>query len=308
MIDMKFILKGITFDSPIFLASGTSEFGLEIVPELDNMPGALITKAITFQPREGNPPPRIVETPCGLLNSIGLENPGVDGFIKMYDEISSLNIPVIVNVAGSTISEYLQVIEKIEDSKIDIKGYEINISCPNVRSGGMAFGLDSKVTGELVSSIRGITDKLLLVKLSPNAGVVDILKVAESALVSGANALSLINTLVGMVIDIEKRIPILGGTSGGLSGAAIKPIGIYYVYWIRKHFPDIPIIGVGGITSGKDVVEYMMAGADAVQLGTASLIDPKFYDKVVVEFVELINKFGLSDYKDIKSSIHRREL
>ncbi len=301
-----FTLKDIQFNSPIFLASGTVAFGERVIPGLKNKPGALITKAITYEPRPGNAPPRIMETPCGLINSIGLKNPGVESFTETTcKEIKEYGVPIIVNIAGSTLSEYKKVLEMIEN-KCEIDAYEINISCPNVRAGGMAFGTDYKITGELISSLRSLTQKPIIVKLSPNAGIVEILKVAEAAILSGANALSLINTLVGMVVDIKNKKPVLGGVSGGLSGPAIKPVGVYYTYLIRKHFPDVPIIGIGGILNGEDVIEYLMAGANAVQIGSASLIDPQAYDKIYEEFIQYMKKNEIEDYNDLIDIVHRR--
>lgn len=272
-VDTKIKIGQVEFKNPIFMASGTFGYGTETqdlvsVKEL----GAIVTKSITFHPREGNPPPRLVETPSGLINSIGLANIGVDKFIEqMLPVYDSLGTKVIMNIAGSSIDEYIHVMEKVETIPNSLCGYEINISCPNVDKGSLEFGLDGKMTHSLTQQLRERTSKLLILKLSPN--VTDITVIARAAEEGGADAVSAINTVVAMKIDPATRKPAIFTKLGGLSGPAIRPIGVASVYKISKSV-KIPVIGIGGITSGHDVIEYFLAGAVCIQIGTANFRDP----------------------------------
>jgi dihydroorotate dehydrogenase (NAD+) catalytic subunit len=241
--------------------------------------GAIVTKSITKHPREGNPPPRIVETPSGMINSIGLANIGVDEYVeKMIPVYENIGTQVITNIAGFSIDDYLHVLEKLESRSGTVCGYEINVSCPNVDTGRMEFSVDPKSTRELTKALRSATKKLLILKLSPN--VTDIGEIAAAAVEGGADVLSAINTLFGMSIDPATRRPNVNTNIGGLSGPSIRPVGIASVYKISKAV-DVPIIGIGGITSAKDVIEYLLAGASAVQVGTANFRDVAIATRII---------------------------
>jgi len=262
-----------TFQNPVFAASGTFGYGLEN-PDLVDISafGAIVTKSITRQPREGNPPPRIVETPSGMINSIGLSNIGVDKYVSdMAPKYADIGCPVIMNIAGSSEDEYCEIVEITESVNSNIIGYEVNISCPNVKHGGIEFGVNAELTESLTSKIRKRTGKLVIMKLSPN--VTDIRSIAMAAEAGGADALSAINTVYGMSINPHTKKSEIYTTYGGLSGPAIKPVGLACVHKVSLAV-DVPVIGIGGITSGKDAVEYILAGASAIQVGTANYRDP----------------------------------
>ena len=266
-------IGNISFDNPIWVASGTFGYGTEN-PELVDVDklGAIVTKSITLYPREGNPPPRIVETASGMINSIGLANIGVDKYIKemipIYDNVST---KIIMNIAGTDINEYVEIIEKVESVSSSITGYEINISCPNVKKGGMEFGVDAAMTEELTAELRKRTNRLLIMKLSPN--VSDIVSIGMSAQEAGADAVSAINTVVGMSIDSNSGKSNIYTTYGGLSGPAIKPVGLAAVHKLFQKL-SIPIVGIGGIVSSNDVIEYLLAGSSAIQIGPANYRNP----------------------------------
>ena len=272
-VDLSVDLGGLRLNNPVLVASGTWGWGQEYARLVDpDRLGGLVTKAVTLRPREGNPPPRTVETPCGLLNSIGLANAGVDQFIgDKLPELEKLRTAVVVNVAGSDREEYLEVVRRLE-GRAGIDALEINISCPNVRRGGMAFGTDPKEAHELLAAIRGVTERFLIAKLTPN--VTDIAAVAVAAAEAGVDALSLINTLVGMAIDVDSWQPCLSTETGGLSGPAIRPVALAAV-WRTAQSVSLPIIGIGGIRSAEDAVQFLLAGARAVQVGTANFVDPR---------------------------------
>ncbi|NHZ84695.1 MAG: dihydroorotate dehydrogenase [Planctomycetia bacterium] len=304
MTDLTCTIRSVKFSNPIFTASGTFGYG-DSVPEFVDLSklGAIITKSITYEPRVGNPPPRVVETPSGMLNSIGLANIGVINFIKdivpLYEKFDT---KIIVNIAGSTNDEYLKVLKEIESVSSDIIGYEINISCPNVEYGGMELGISAELSNKLIAKLRKYTEKLLIVKLTPN--VTDISIVAKAVEDAGADAISAINTVVGMGIDIEKRKPTIYKTYAGLSGPAIKPIALAMVHKISA-VVSIPIIGIGGIVNGGNVVEFLLAGATAVQIGTANfrnanasieIVDELNYyleNNSILHYYELIGKLDL---------------
>lgn len=271
--------------NPLLTASGTYGYGNEITDLVDpELYGGIVTKSISLNPRIGNPPPRIAEVTSGMLNSIGLANVGVARFVAEKEEfLANYRGKVIVNVVGSDEDEYLQVIRKLE-SRQWISAIEINVSCPNVRQGGIAFGQDAQILGRLVQKLRGITDKFLIIKLTPN--VTDIRIMALAAQKNGADALSLINTVYGSAIDINTRRPKISTVIGGFSGPAIKPIAIAQILKTYKEV-DIPIIGIGGISNGADVIEFLLAGARAVQIGTANFYNPG----VCIEILDFIDKY-----------------
>lgn len=302
LIDLSVKIGGVTFKNPIFTASGTFGYGVE-TPELVDVSqlGAIVTKSITLHPREGNPPPRIVETSSGMINSIGLANIGVKRYIeKMLPLYDSLGTKIIVNIAGTTMDEYTEILERVEAESSEIAGYEINISCPNVKQGGMEFGVDCEMTARLTESLRKRTEKLLIMKLSPN--VTDIAAVAQSAEGAGADALSAINTVVGMSIDAQTRKSDIYTTFGGLSGPAIKPIGLAAVHKIYQKV-NIPIIGIGGIVNATDVVEYVLAGAMAVQVGTANFRDPGAGVQILNGLLDYVVKNQLNNLQEIVGKV-----
>ena len=268
-----------TLQNPVGVASGTFGYGSEYEQLIDlSRLGALYTKAVTLLPRAGNEIPRIIETPSGILNSIGLANVGVERFMaEKMPQLAGLPCAVIANVAGSTEDEYAAVLERLESAD-GLWGYEINVSCPNVKHGGLAFGTDPQQVERLTKRLRPLSAKPLIVKLTPN--VTDIGAIAKAAEQGGADAVSCINTLVGMVIDTKRRRPVLPLGTGGLSGPAVRPVGVAMT-WRAARAVSIPVIGIGGITTATDVVEFMLAGATAVQVGTASFWDPCATEKIV---------------------------
>ncbi len=281
-LDLSVRIGNLVLPNPVGVASGTFGYGEEYrdLIDIDKL-GALYAKAVTLEPREGNKPPRLVETPQGLINSIGLANPGLAGFIeRKLPYLKTLRCPVIVNVSGSSEADYLAVVEGIEAAvgraspraPSGADGYEINVSCPNVSHGGMSFGTDPALVERLTSRLRRATGRPLIVKLSPN--VTDIAEIARAAEAGGADAVSCINTLVGMAIDTERCIPLIARGTGGLSGPAIRPVGVACA-WKVSRAVKIPVIGVGGIASANDAIEYFLAGAAAIQVGTALLADPR---------------------------------
>ena len=289
MADLRIKIGSVDFNNPIFVGSGTYGYGTEVSELADiTVLGAIVTKSVTRYPREGNPPPRIVETPSGMLNSIGLANIGVEAYIKkmipLYEELKT---PIIMNIAGSTEDEYCKILELTELVSSNIVGYEINISCPNVNAGGMEFGVDCDLTEQLTTRLRKLTDRLLIMKLSPN--VTDIAAIGVAAEKGGADALSAINTLVGMSINTTNKKSNIHYGYGGLSGPAIKPVGLACVHKIYQAV-DIPLIGIGGITSADDVLEYVLAGAAAVEVGTANYRDPNIGTSIIVELDTLLDQ------------------
>ena len=268
--------------NPVGVASGTFGYGQEYAELIDlGSLGALFTKAVTVEPRIGNRPPRLVETPMGLINSIGLANPGVKVFIdEKLPYLRTLSCAVIVNIAGSTEDDYARVVESIEGvpGGPGVAGYEVNVSCPNVRHGGMSFGTDPATVERLTKNLRSRTTKPLIVKLSPN--VTSIESIAAAAEFSGADAVSCINTVVGMTIDIEAMVPTIGAGTGGLSGPAILPVGVAATWKVARAI-KIPVIGIGGIRGPEDALQYLLAGASAVQIGTALFSDPKTPSKTI---------------------------
>ena len=295
---MKCKIGSIEFKNPVFTASGTFGYGNDLPEFVDiSRLGAIVTKSITYTPRVGNPPPRIVETPSGMLNSIGLANIGVKKFIRdMLPIYKNIDTNIIVNIAGSTNDDYIKVLKEIDTVSTDIVGYEINISCPNVEHGGMELGVSAELSNKLIIELRKHTEKLLIVKLTPN--VTDIARIAKAVEEAGADAISAINTVVGMGIDIEKRKPTVYKTYAGLSGPAIKPIALAMVHKISK-VVSIPIIGIGGIVSGKNVVEFLLAGATAVQIGTANFRNPNVGMIIVDELNNFLKRNDVKHYSEL---------
>jgi dihydroorotate dehydrogenase (NAD+) catalytic subunit len=272
MTDLSVQIGQLKLKNPIMTASGTFGYGTEYSELMDiNRLGAIITKTVTLEPRDGNPMPRIAETPGGMLNSIGLANVGIDCFLKeKLPVLEPFQSALIVNIAGSTVDAYRKVVEQLnKQNRID--GFEINISCPNVERGGLAFGTDPDITREIVRQIRDATPKTIIVKLTPN--VTDIVAIAQAAVDGGADSLSLINTVLGMGVDIKTRKPLLGRVTGGLSGPAIKPIALAKLYAVFKTV-SVPLIGVGGIMSAEDALAFFITGATAVQIGTGTFVQP----------------------------------
>lgn len=295
-MDLSVKIRQRILPNPVGAASGTIGYGSEYEGLVDySRLGALYTKAITPEPREGNPIPRIVETTAGLLNSIGLANVGLERFLsEKWPYLSSLPCPVIANVAGSKPDDYLTVVSALEEHA-DLWGYEINISCPNVKKGGITIGTEPDVVRELTASLRALTDRPLIIKLTPN--VTDIRLIARAAEEGGADALSCINTVVGMAIDIHKKRPVIPQKTAGLSGPAIKPIGIAAVYRVRTAV-NIPIIGLGGIMSADDAVEYLLAGASCVQIGTGLFVDPTITVRVLDGIEKYMRDNSMSSIAD----------
>ncbi len=302
MADLRIKIGSVDFKNPIFVASGTYGYGTEVSELADiTVLGAIVTKSVTRYPREGNPPPRIVETPSGMLNSIGLANIGVEAYIKkmipLYEELKT---PIIMNIAGSTEDEYCEILELTELVSSNIVGYEINISCPNVNAGGMEFGVDCGLTEQLTTRLRKITDRLLIMKLSPN--VTDIAAIGVAAEKGGVDALSAINTLVGMSINTTNKKSNIHYGYGGLSGPAIKPVGLACVHKIYQAV-DIPLIGIGGITSADDVLEYVLAGAAAVEVGTANYRDPNVGNSIIVELDTLLDQNDIGSVPELVGKV-----
>ena len=287
--------------NPVGVASGTFGYGGEYEGLVDFSDiGAIYTKAVTLEPRAGNVPPRLVETPSGILNSIGLANVGVEKFISdKLPYLRTLPCAIVVNVAGASEDGYLRVVERLEGVG-GVFGYEINVSCPNVSHGGLAFGTDPAQVERITSSLRGLTKRPLIVKLTPN--VTDVASIAKAAEAGGADAVSLINTLAGMVIDVKAKKPVLGAKTGGLSGPAVRPVGVALTYKAGKAV-SVPVIGMGGITCADDALQYILAGASAVQIGTANFVDPKTASSVLRGIREYCVVNGASSLKDIRGIV-----
>lgn len=303
MVKLDFNIGDLHFKNPVLTASGTFGYGSEFDDFLDvSRLGGIIVKGTTLEPREGNAYPRMAETPSGMLNSVGLQNKGIDYFERnIYPKLSQYNTNVIVNINGSSIDDYVALAERINDLE-HIPAVELNISCPNVKMGGMAFGINPASTREVTKAVRAVCSKKLIVKLSPN--VTNIVEFANIVQEEGADAISLINTLLGMAVDIHKMKPSLSTITGGLSGPAIKPVALRMVWQVARAV-KIPVIGMGGIMNAEDAIEFLLAGASAIQVGTASFIDPQASVKIL-EGIEnyLVNK-GLNDIKDIIGFINK---
>ena len=298
MADITTRLSGINLDNPIIPASGTFGYGFEFSELYDiNILGSISIKGTTQYPRYGNKQPRIAESPCGMINSVGLQNPGITQVIN--EELPKLgkifHKPVIANISGFSVSEYVHCASLV-DKVPNVGIIEVNISCPNVHGGGLAFGTDPSSVSQITREVKAVTTKPVYIKLTPN--VTDITEIAKSAEDSGADGLSLINTLLGMRIDIKTRRPVIANKMGGLSGPAIFPVALRMVYQVHKAV-KIPVIGIGGISSAYDVIEMMMAGASAVQIGSANLVDPLICKKIIDELPEVCERLKISRISDI---------
>ena len=297
MADLRTSIGKLELANPVMTASGTFGYGTEFADfvDLDRL-GGVIVKGTTLHHREGNPYPRMAETPSGMLNAVGLQNKGVDYFCeKIYPTIKDYKTNMIVNVSGSAIEDYVATAERINALE-NIPAIELNISCPNVKQGGMAFGVTAKGAEEVVSAVRKAYDKTLIVKLSPN--VTDITEIARAAEAAGADSVSLINTMLGMAIDAERRRPVLSTITGGMSGPAVKPIALRMVWQVAKAV-GIPVVGLGGISNATDAIEFLLAGASAIEVGTANFMDPAVTGKIVDGINEYLDRHGFASVKDI---------
>ena len=303
MVSIKTTLCGIEMDNPIIPASGTYGFGYEFAELYDiNILGSLSFKGTTLEARFGNPTPRIAECPSGMLNAVGLQNPGVDKVIS--EELPKLrkvfHKPTMANVSGFSEREYVETVERL-DAEDDIGWFEVNISCPNVHGGGMSFGTSPEAAGEITRAVRRVTKKPLIIKLSPN--VTDIVSIAKACEANGADGISLINTLLGMRIDLKKRAPLLANKTGGYSGPAIKPVAVRMVYQVYDAV-KVPIVGMGGISTAEDVIEFMMAGATAVEVGAANLVDPYACKKIIEDLPRAMEKYRIESLSEIIGAAH----
>ncbi len=295
--DLRVKIGTLTLNNPVMTASGTFGYAREFEPLMNlHRLGAIIVKGISLHPRAGNPPPRIVETACGMLNAIGLQNVGVARFIKeKMGYLGNLNVPIIVNILGDSLDEYREITERLSDSPA-VAAIEVNISCPNVKKGGVAFGTDPAMAAAVTKVVKEMSPVPVIVKLSPN--VTDIAAIARAVEDAGADAVSLINTLIGMAINLKTRRPELANVVGGLSGPAIKPVALRMVYQVARAV-RIPVIGIGGIETAEDALEFMLAGATAVQIGTANFINPRASEEVVEGITEYVLQENLPSIRDL---------
>ena len=303
MVNLGVNIGGLYLKNPVLTASGTFGYGEEFAFFIDlNRLGGFVIKGTTINHREGNPYPRMAETPSGMLNAVGLQNKGVDYFIdNIYPRIKDVDSHVIVNVSGATIDDYVAVCEKL--SPLDkINAIEVNISCPNVKQGGMAFGTTCEGAAQVARAVRNAFAKTVIIKLSPN--VTDITEIARAVEAEGADAVSLINTLLGMAIDVERQRPYLSTITGGLSGPAVRPVAVRMVWQVAKAV-NIPVVGLGGIMNGRDAIEFMLAGARAIQVGTANFVDPSVTMKIIDYMEDYCQRHGVSDINDIVGMINQ---
>ena len=303
MVSLKTTLCGIELDNPLIPASGTFGFGYEFAEIYDiNVLGSFSFKGTTKEPRFGNPTPRIAECKKGLINSVGLQNPGVHKVLE--NELPKLKAcfhkPVMANVSGFSVEEYVYTV-KMLDQEPQIGWFEVNVSCPNVHGGGMSFGTSPEAAAEVVRACKAVTNKPIIVKLSPN--VTDIVAIAKACEAAGADGISLINTLLGMRIDLKSKKPVIANKMGGFSGPAIKPVAVRMVYQVYEAV-NIPIVGGGGVESAEDVIEMMLAGASAVEVGAANLVDPLACPKIIEDLPRVMEKYGIKDLKDIIGGAH----
>jgi dihydroorotate dehydrogenase (NAD+) catalytic subunit len=296
--DLSVTIAGLKLQNPVLTASGTFGWGAEYADLVDlSRLGAVVVKATTLHPRAGNPPPRVTETPAGMLNAIGLQNPGVEVVLReKLPALAEIGVPVIVNIAGETLEEYAQVAGRLSESPV-VSAIELNASCPNTARGGMQFGLEPATLSELVRAVRAATALPLITKLSPN--VSDIVSLARAAVEAGSNALSLVNTLLGMAIDVEARRPKLGNITGGLSGPAIRPVAVRMVWQVAAADLGVPIIGMGGIMGASDALEFILAGASAVAVGTGTFVSPDTCLQVVDGIADYCRRHEVSAVSDL---------
>ena len=303
MVSLKTTLCGIELDNPLIPASGTFGFGYEFAEIYDiNCLGTFSFKGTTKDPRFGNPTPRIAECDRGMINSVGLQNPGVDKVIS--EELPKLrkcfHKPVMANVSGFSIEEYVEAVEKLDKEEM-IGWFEINISCPNVHGGGMSFGVSPEAAAAVTKAVKTVTTKPVIIKLSPN--VTDIVAIAKACEDAGADGISLINTLLGMRIDLKTKKPVVANKMGGFSGPAIQPVAVRMIYQVYEAV-KIPIVGGGGVSTAEDVIEMMLAGASAVEVGAANLVDPYACKKIIEDLPRVMEKYGIKDLKDIIGGAH----
>jgi dihydroorotate dehydrogenase (NAD+) catalytic subunit len=300
-INLSVDIGGIILKNPVMTASGTFGFGTEFADLVDlNRLGGIIVKGLSIQPAPGNPPPRIVETPCGMLNAIGLENVGVDAFIReKLPMLESVSTPVFTNIYGKTIDEYVRIAARLNDVE-KVAGLEVNVSCPNVTAGGVAFGVNPEMAASVVRAVKAETSKPVIIKLSPN--VTDVTIIARSVEDAGADAVSLINTITGMAIDIQKRVPVLANITGGLSGPAIRPVAVRMV-WQTARAVRIPVIGIGGIMCAADALEFIIAGAAAVQVGTANFVNPGVTMDIIDGITQYLHDHDIDDIHELIGSL-----
>ena len=300
MTDLSVSLCGVKLKNPVIAASGTFAFAEQHSWFIDvEQLGGIALKSLTPEKRIGNPPPRIAETASGIINSVGLQNPGVEEFLaKTLRKVEDLNTVIIANVAGRTVEDYVTVIEKLNGTKLDM--YELNISCPNVKQGGASFGTDAKSAAGVVRAAKATAKKPLIVKLTPAAG--DVVSIAKASEDAGADAISLINTLPAMAVNAKTRRPILGNVTGGLSGPCIKPVALKMVYDVSKAV-GIPVIGMGGIMTGQDAVEFMLCGASAVMTGTANIADPEASIRIIAELKEYAEENGIDNISALSGAL-----
>ena len=293
--------KGLVLKNPVITASGTFGYGLEYADFFDiSKLGGIIVKGTTKLHREGNAYPRLAETPSGMINAVGLQNKGVDYFVKyIYPKIKDIATNMIVNVSGASVEDYVYTASQINALE-NIQAIELNISCPNVKQGGMTFGTDPKAAAEVVSAVRDAYDKHLMVKLTPN--VTDIASIAKAVEAAGADSVSLINTLMGMAVNAKTRRPVLSTVTGGLSGPCVKPVALRMV-WQVSNAVSIPVVGLGGISNAEDAVEFMLAGASAVEVGTANFVDPAVCPKIIDGIEEYMEENGMSDTKSLTGAL-----
>ena len=296
--DLSVKIGSLILKNPVLLASGTCGYGAELSDLLDlGQLGGIIVKGISIKPRPGNPPPRLVETPCGLLNSIGLENIGIEAFLRdRLPWLRNVTTSLIVNILGNSVEEYAEIAKKLNGVE-GVNAIEVNISCPNVKAGGIAFGTDPGAAANVTNAVKKATGLPVIIKLSPN--VTNITEVAREVASAGADAISLINTLLGMAIDIKSRRPALGNVFGGLSGPAIKPVALRMVWQVVRAV-DIPVIGIGGISSPDDALEFLMAGARAVEIGTATLIRPGTAEDVLSGIMDYMKANSIYNVEDLR--------
>lgn len=307
MVDIKTSLCGITLDNPVIPASGTFGYGYEFAELYDiNCLGTFSFKGTTLEPRFGNPTPRIAECPDGMINAVGLQNPGVDAVIA--DELPKLaqvfHKPVMANVSGFSVDDYVETVRRFEAdeaARAQIGWFEVNISCPNVHGGGMAFGTCPEAAAEVTAAVRKVTDKPLLIKLSPN--VTDITEIARACEAAGADGISLINTLLGMRINLKTGKPVIANKMGGFSGHAILPVALRMVYQVYDAV-KIPVVGMGGVSTAEEIIEMMMAGASAVEIGAANLINPFAAKEIIEELPEVMDKYNIKKLSDIIGGAH----
>ncbi len=301
-LDLSVNLGSLQFKNPVITASGTCGYGQELQKFMDlDLLGAITIKGLSVEPKNGNPTPRIAETASGLLNAIGLENPGLKEFKKeMIGVIREFNTPIIANISGSTLDDFALLAEELAVIE-EISALEVNVSCPNIKKGGMAFGTDSELVYEVTKRVKKIFPRPVIIKLSPN--VTDIKEIAAAAEKGGADIISLINTILGLAIDLDSQQPVLGNVFGGLSGPAIKPVALRMVYQVRQA-SELPIIGMGGIMNGEDALEFILAGADAVSVGTATLVEPDASIRILKEIRKYMKKNEIKKISELKGKAH----